>query len=106
MANGEYELHSRLARVEQRVSDLDQRMIELANIVPTVIRMSEQVSTMHRDLGAYAAELRKLDDEIDNRETVSRRERREARRWMVGTAIVLIGSLVSLAGVILTHGVH
>lgn len=102
MPDGPYSLDARLARVEQRVSDLDHRMTELAAIAPTVIRLSEQFATIHRDLATYAHNVQKLDDEINEREMTARRDRREARRWMIGLAISILVALGSLAIVILT----
>jgi chromosome segregation ATPase len=105
---------SRLARVEQRVSDLDARVSALVPIANSVAILTERVETIRRDLAAYASQVSNLDTEIEKREEIgrqeqdaNRKERRDARRAMWVLAVTIIAALISAGAVILTSsGVH
>jgi chromosome segregation ATPase len=96
------DVETRLARVEQRVSDIDTRLIAMVPIAASVIQLTERVEVLRRDLRQYAGQVSKLDDELEQRERdradserETRRERRQARLAMWG-----------LTATILTSGVH
>jgi|SRR5581483_4051907 len=116
MANGEA-TETRLARLEQRVSDLDVRVSAMAGPITTltesVIRQTERFDTLNRDLRRYTLEQAKLAEEIERRDQSredekkeERRERRNARLALWTLSVMILCALIGAAAVLLTAGVH
>lgn len=97
---------SRLSRVEQRVTDLDTKVTTLMPVAGSVGILTERVETLRRDLASYALAVGKLDDEIEQREKDTRKERRDARLAMWGLTATIFAALIVAAVTILTSGVH
>jgi chromosome segregation ATPase len=100
------DVETRLARVEQRVSDIDARLIAMVPVTASVIQLTERVEVLRRDLRGYASQVSKLDDEIEQRERETRQERRQARAAMWGLTATIVAALIVAAVTILTSGVH
>jgi chromosome segregation ATPase len=105
------DMGTRLARVEQRVSDIDTRLTAMVPIAGSVIQLTERVEVLRRDLKAYAGQVSKLDEEIERRErdradseTETRRERRQARLAMWGLTATIVAALIVAAVTLLTSG--
>jgi chromosome segregation ATPase len=105
------DMETRLARVEQRVSDLNERVIAMVPVATSVIQLTERVETLRRDLRAYAGQVSKLDDEIERRErdradteVETRRERRQTRIAIWGLAATILCALIVAAVTLLTSG--
>jgi t-SNARE complex subunit (syntaxin) len=92
--------------VEQRVQDLDQRVTTMADVGPNVIRLTEQVNTLRRDLRSYSEQVGKLDGEIQHREAATRKERREARRAMWSLTVMIFVGLLGATAAVLTAVIH
>lgn len=95
---------TRLARTEQRVSDLDNRMTAMIPMTTTVIQLAERVDILRRDLASYAGDLKNLEEEITKRDAATRTERRQARYAMWSLTIMILCALIGAAAVILTSG--
>jgi hypothetical protein len=106
MANGEYSAETRLARVEQRVADLDTRVTAMVAVTASVIQLTERVETVRRDIGGYAGKLEAEIETREQREAEQRRESRETRRAMWLLTATIIAALITAAAVILTSSVH
>lgn len=104
--NADEGVETRLARVEQRVSDLDARLAALTPIATNVVQLTERVDTLRRDLRSYAGQVAKLDDEIATREHDTRIERRQARFALWGLTSTIVAALIVAAVTLLTTGVH
>lgn len=97
---------TRLARVEQRVSDIDARLIAMIPVAANVVQLTERVEVLRRDLRGYAEQVGKLDAEIEQRERDTREERRQARFAMWGLTATILAALIVAAVTLLTSGVH
>lgn len=107
------DLPARVARVEQRVSDIDVRLTAMVPIASSVIQLTERVETLRRDLASYALQVSKLDEEIEQRDESralekkeERKERRAARMALWGLTVTIIASLILAAVTLATAGVH
>lgn len=96
---------SRLSRVEQRVTDLDSKVTALIPVTNSVGILTERVETLRRDLASYASAVEKLDDEIEQREKDTRKERRDARLAMWGLTATILAALIVAAVTIITSGI-
>lgn len=95
---------SRIARVEQRVDDLDNKVSTLMPVANNVGVLTERVETLRRDLATYANNVAKLDDEIEQREKDTRKERRDARLAMWGLTATIFAALIVAAVTLLVSG--
>jgi hypothetical protein len=95
VANGEYgSSETRLARLEQRVSDLSSRVSAIEPLASSVAVLTERVSHMLVVLGT-----------IEQREADEQKERRATRRAIWSLVAVILAALISAAAVI-ASGAH
>ena len=89
------ELISRVARVEQRVSDLDTRLAAMTPMVASVVLgLVERVSVLQAAFTKLETKLELRDEREDERENATAAERRAARRWMIGLTVMILCALV------------
>ena len=114
MTSGDFTVETRLARVEQRVSDLDARVMAMVPLTASVVQLTERVDVLRRDLRGYADAMKTLNMQVEQREKEKeerddeiRKERRDARRAMWSLTVLILCALIGAAAVLLSQsGVH
>lgn len=91
----EDDVNVRVARLEQRVTDLDLRMTALMPVTLTVVQLTERVETLRTDFADFR---KKIDEDRDD----TRKERRVYIRWAITLTITIVAALIGAAAVILT----
>jgi Tfp pilus assembly protein PilN len=90
---------SRIARLEEHVKSLDQRVSDLSALAITVATLNERVSHFGLDF----ADFRKL---INQRDEDAEKERRQTIRWMIGLTVTIICALMGALTLVITSGSH
>lgn len=97
--SGEASLETRVARLEQRVTDLDDK-------VAAVMPLATDVALTKDRLESLTREFKLLVQKIDERDEDARRERRVYIRWAITLTITIICALVGALAVVLSAGGH
>ena len=108
--NGENPVNERIARLEQRVVDLEGqvdrriRSVEhnvnaLTPVIATVATLSERIGALREDLGA-------LRQNLEERESEGRAERRSVRLAMWSMAGTVLCALIGSISYIVVSSVH
>lgn len=99
-------LESRVARNEQRLEDLDMKVNAMIPLATNVIQLTERVEVLRRDLREYAAQVQKIDEEIEDKEKQLQKERRETRRAFYVLTTTIVCALITALAVVISAGIH
>lgn len=104
------ELDVRQARTEQRLSDVDTRLVAMVEVTTTVVRLVERVETLRGEMEGYVKSLAKITEDMEkregDREEQTRESKRERRQIVIAFAtltVMILCALIGAAVVIATH---
>lgn len=97
------EINARVARVEQRVTDLDTRLTAMTPMVASVVQLVERVSVLQLAFTKLEGKLELRDEREEARDVATQAERRAARRWMVTMTVTIFCALVGAMAVLITQ---
>jgi hypothetical protein len=102
MPDGNPAAMERVARIEQRVDDLDKRVGNVGDVAVAVGVLTERVRGVDVKLQDIVVQLSDEVDSRDQRETDTRKERRDIKIALWTITVMIVCALIGAATIILT----
>lgn len=96
------DLQQRMARVEQKVEALDQRVNEMGPVRETVAKLGVQATYLQSGVTDLRKEVAEFRQAMDTREDDARKERRTTNLALASLAVMILCALIGAAVVILS----